>query len=424
MRAPMGDLLSWQRVNHFPEAKQLTRKDLLKRHMVRHQIMHGSNSRVAHLFCCLPTTFVLPKEGPVFTEAFHKAAYGVECSVTQPKGLNLWIVKPVGQSRGRGIKLVRSARQLADSPGGFGTPDDSLVVQRYVTNPMMVQGYKFDLRLYVLVTSFTPLEAWLCQEGFARFATAPFTLDEAQLENRHMHLTNSSVQKSRVERGEVPDFLKKAHPAGGSKLSLTALQRLLELQQVDWSVLWEKIVEVVLACLFVVQDAIPSNPNAFELFGFDVLIDDHGCVWVLEVNSSPSFSLDTPLDRSIKPRMIRDAVAIVDPLPFDRAALQEVLAARTANKPRAARPGPRFMAGSAADERELMCADLEQILQKRVPRRYGETPDALKCGSCVSKGSRAGCCSNGGEGTADRNWYECIAPSPLLTKLSRLKKRS
>eukprot|EP00983_Pelagomonas_calceolata_P105360 1159123-Pelagomonas_calceolata.AAC.2 len=47
------------------------------------------------------------------------------------------------------------------------------------------------------------------------------------------------------------------------------------------------------------QDAIPSNPNAFELFGFDVLIDDHGCVWVLEVNSSPSFSLDTPLDRCV-----------------------------------------------------------------------------------------------------------------------------
>ena len=48
-------------------------------------------------------------------------------------------MKPVGQSRGRGIKMVRSVRQLADSPGGFGTPDDSLVVQRYVTNPMMVQ---------------------------------------------------------------------------------------------------------------------------------------------------------------------------------------------------------------------------------------------------------------------------------------------
>ena len=46
------------------------------------------------------------------------------------------------------------------------------------------QGFKFDLRLYVGVLSFNPLEAWLCEEGFARFATVPFSLDEAQMSNR------------------------------------------------------------------------------------------------------------------------------------------------------------------------------------------------------------------------------------------------
>ena len=38
VRAPLQDLLVWPRVNHFPEAKQLTRKDLLAKHLQRYQV--------------------------------------------------------------------------------------------------------------------------------------------------------------------------------------------------------------------------------------------------------------------------------------------------------------------------------------------------------------------------------------------------
>ena len=55
---------------------------------------------------------------------------------------------------------------------------EAMVVQRYVTNPLLVSGFKFDLRLYVLVTSFNPLEAWLYDEGFARFSLVPYSLAE------------------------------------------------------------------------------------------------------------------------------------------------------------------------------------------------------------------------------------------------------
>lgn len=57
----------------------------------------------------------------------------------------------------------------------------------------MINGYKFDLRIYVIVTSVNPLEVFLYKEGFARFSTIPFSLDPTDKGNKYIHLTNVSI---------------------------------------------------------------------------------------------------------------------------------------------------------------------------------------------------------------------------------------
>lgn len=79
------------------------------------------------------------------------------------------------------------------------------LVQRYIHNPLLVRGFKFDLRVYVLVTSFDPLRVYIYRDGLARFCSAPYSTTAAGLRDRYRHLTNYSVNKrSAVRAGLRP----------------------------------------------------------------------------------------------------------------------------------------------------------------------------------------------------------------------------
>lgn len=70
---------------------------------------------------------------------------------------------------------------------------EPIVVQKYLKNPLLLRGYKFDMRIYVLLTSVKPLEAFIYKEGFARLSTEPFNLDPDDLCNNYIHLTNFAI---------------------------------------------------------------------------------------------------------------------------------------------------------------------------------------------------------------------------------------
>lgn len=66
-------------------------------------------------------------------------------------------------------------------------------------SPPSSAGFKFDMRLYVAVTSYNPLRVYLFEEGLARFATVPYEGAGRQLHNLCMHLTNYSVNKKSID---------------------------------------------------------------------------------------------------------------------------------------------------------------------------------------------------------------------------------
>uniref|UniRef100_A0A8C0ZX23 Tubulin polyglutamylase TTLL2 n=1 Tax=Castor canadensis TaxID=51338 RepID=A0A8C0ZX23_CASCN len=262
----------WQRLNHHPGTTKLTRKDHLAKHLKHMRRMYSTS-----LYEFIPLTFVMPNDYIKFVAEFYKEKQ------TLGTKQSYWICKPAELSRGRGIIIFNDLRDLIFN--------DTHIVQKYICNPLLVGRYKCDLRIYVCVTSFKPLTIYVYQEGLVRFATEKFDL--SNLQDFYAHLTNSSINKS------------------GCKWTLSRFFSYLRNWDVDDLLLWQKINSMVILTVLAMAPSVPLADNCFELFGFDILIDDNLKPWLLEVNCSPALSLDCPTDVLVKRKLIHDVIELV-----------------------------------------------------------------------------------------------------------------
>lgn len=156
-----------RRINHFSKSGIITRKDSLLRCMRHLRATYGA------VYNFTPPGYLLPSEYTKFVRAYAArgacraaAATGAAGLLTAPRAAeskSLWICKPSDLSRGRSITLVRELTDL--------TYAHQSVLQQYVHPPLLIHGFKHDLRIYVLVTSCHPLRAYIYDEGLVRFST-------------------------------------------------------------------------------------------------------------------------------------------------------------------------------------------------------------------------------------------------------------
>ena len=138
-------LNEYQKINHFPSSYEITRKDKLCLNILKMQEKFGKRN-----YHILPDTYLLPDEFADFFAEFHQV------KSTEGKR-SLWIIKPNASSQGKGIYLIDDINDI--------DLDESCIVSKYIPNPLLINGHKFDLRVYVLVTSFDPLRVYVYKEG-------------------------------------------------------------------------------------------------------------------------------------------------------------------------------------------------------------------------------------------------------------------
>ena len=225
---------------------------------------------------------------------------------------NLWILKPTDLSKGRGIRIFwqfdeLKKKLLHPARHGLGPGDLRYVAQRYIKNPLLLDGRKSEIRIYWMIASVEPLLVLMYREGTVRLNTLPFQLDD--FDNQLIHVTNVYQQKKHVDYD--PDAV--------LKWSFAELEDYVEhtLHLTGPDFLEEHLRPRLKSYLrFLVEGARqdllrrPPRGHFFGLYGADLILDDTLNPWLTEIQEGPGLNFDDYIKRRVIPPLVQEAVQI------------------------------------------------------------------------------------------------------------------
>ena len=233
-------------------------------------------------------------------------------------GKNLWIIKPINLNRGRYITVEKSLKNIIekleiiqekkkininDKKKGNEIKCEYILIQKYLEKPLLYQGRKFDIRLWVLFIAEQDDDVYIFRQGHLKATCTKYDPDSKDL---YVHLTNYSVQKYNENFSKIEI---------GNEIPFKDFQKELDKNETGinfYKDIYPKIVRIVRITGGAAKGRMNflSKKYCFEIFGYDFILDENYQPYLLEINTNPGLEISSPIIDELLPRMVDDALKL------------------------------------------------------------------------------------------------------------------
>ena len=172
-------------------------------------------------FNFIPESYILKHDKSILIEKFK--------NYTQTKA-DLWVYKPPEGLQEVGIKFLKNSNDFLRYS----------FISKYISNPHLLKGRKYHIRIYVIVTGFIPLKIYIYNEGQVMRATHNYSYELSKIENNTASITNGHFNFKDPNYNHNATF----NSEQGTEWSINVLKNYINKNGDNWEKIWNEIKDI------------------------------------------------------------------------------------------------------------------------------------------------------------------------------------
>ena len=283
-----------QKINRFYNYKEYVSKSLLYYNYQKFK------KKFPNDYNYMLKTYSFPEEKDLIIKKFGNYSLN--------NNKDIWMIKPSYGSLGLKITILTNFSEINLK---------NYLITKYLHNPHLIKGYKYDLRFHGLVSTIKPIKLYLYNEGLVRIASEKYHFNMKKKQDKYSYLTNLFINKKNKNKFIYPKNVKNMEDS--NLWNLETFRKYCARNNINYDKLNNEIADIFIKMMLSVREKLIKeiednnleSSNFYHLIGFDIILDENLKPYLLEANRRCGFRADNDAEKYYTFNIIADTLNII-----------------------------------------------------------------------------------------------------------------